>query len=190
MDPNEKTLTDFRSLLDEFSEVVARANESWDSPSPCEGWTSGDVLDHVIDSERDFFASHDLALGARPTGTPEEVWRAHVSAVNSALTGPEVLAGEFDGFFGRSTIGATLATFFNLDLVIHRWDLASALGTGTVLTDHEMDLAESALDTLGDAIYAHGACAAAVDLPADATRQVRLIARTGRDPRAWSSNRA
>ena len=30
---------------------------------------------------------------------------------------------EYDGFFGRTTIGATLDNFYGFDLVVHGWDL-------------------------------------------------------------------
>lgn len=184
MPSNQQTLNQFLTLTDRFTAVVdAAPSGSWGNASPCAGWTATDVLDHVVDSQRDFFARHSLGLGERPTGKPAQVWAAHAAATRRVLGDGEVLGTEFDSFFGPSTVGATLAMFFCLDLVIHRWDLARATGTETTFSEAELAAAEACLNKLGDNIYAHGACDPAVEVPADATRTDRLIARTGRDPR-------
>ncbi|MFS3126989.1 TIGR03086 family metal-binding protein [Nocardioides sp. Bht2] len=184
MTSTEQTLEQFRTLTDRFTQVVdAVADDRWTSASPCEGWTTTDVLDHVIDSQRDFLGRHELAVGEAPTGAPAVRWHAHQAAALNALGDGSVLAREFDSYFGPSTIGATLATFFGLDLVVHRWDLAQAAGVGTELREDELDHVEACLDELGDNIYAQGACGPAVAVGDDASRADRLIARTGRDPR-------
>ncbi|WP_235734928.1 TIGR03086 family metal-binding protein [Nocardioides alcanivorans] len=178
------TLDSYLNLADRFGELVSRLpDDSWSANSPCEGWTAADVLDHVVDSQRDFFARHSLELGERPSAEdPAELWATHDAAVRRALGDGSVLTREFDSFFGPSTIGATLSTFFGLDLVIHRWDIATAAGVGTEFTNTEMDHVEACLDELGANIYAHGACSDAVPVPADASRQDQLVARTGRQP--------
>ena len=178
------TLEQFSLFADRLSTVVDTASAAgWEAPSPCAGWTARDVVDHVVDSQRDFLARQELSTGDRPDGTPPEVWSTHLAAVRRVLGDGAVLDREFDSYFGPSTIGETLATFFNLDLVIHRWDLARSFGDTTNFSDAEMDHVEACLDQLGDNIYAHGACAPAVPVADDASRQNRLIARTGRDPR-------
>lgn len=181
-----QVLADLLGLTDRFGEVVAAvADHQWDAPSPCEGWSAGDVVAHVVDSQRDFLAQRGVDLGERATGSPAELWAAHAQAVRATLS-EAVLAREFDSFFGPSTVGAVLDTFYNLDLVVHRWDLAAATGRTTTFTDHELDLAEASLDLLGDNIHLHGACAPAIDLgDGPAGRQEQLLARTGRDPRCF-----
>lgn len=178
------TLQKFHTLTDRFTQVVdAVDDDRWTAPSPCAGWTTSDVLDHVIGSQRDFMNRHNLAVGDEPTGAPAVRWHAHRDAALAALGDGSVLDTEFDSYFGPSTIGATLSTFFGLDLVVHRWDVARAAGVETELSDDEMDHVEACLDELGDNIYAQGACAPAVAISDDASRADQLIARTGRDPR-------
>lgn len=164
-----------------FSAVVA-AGGDWQAASPCEGWTATDVLDHVIGSQREFLTPH-VDLGDEPQGAPEQRWAAHWSAVRAQLT-PELIGREYDGVFGRTTIGATLSTFFGMDLLVHRWDLARALGQQADFTDDELDRLEHKLAEVGDNIYQYGASKPALPVSDDAPRQVAVLARVGRDAAA------
>ncbi|MBC8092962.1 MAG: hypothetical protein H7Y15_13685 [Pseudonocardia sp.] len=94
----------------------------------------------------------------------------------------DVLHRGFDGAFGPTTIGATLADFYGFDMVVHRWDLARALGTDTTFTAGEMDLMEASIAVFGHHLYGEGICAPAVTVPVDASRQDRLLGVLGRDP--------
>jgi len=164
-----------------FGDVVqTNPAESWSAQSPCEKWTAADVVDHVVDSERDFFARHGLELGPRPVGSPDLVWREHLGAARRALGDGSVLARTFDGFFGPTTIGETLVGFYALDLVVHRWDLARAVGSGTEFSEAEMDLLDKGIALFGEHMYDEGVFGAAVPAPPDATRQERLLAVMGR----------
>ena len=67
------------------------------------------------------------------------MWSEHVAAVLDRV-GDDVLHAEYDGYFGRTTVGATLADFYGFDMVVHRWDLARALGREapfSVATGHD-----------------------------------------------------
>lgn len=171
----------FETNARSFTRVVDAVDAgSWDLPSPCEGWTAADVVRHVVDTQRDFFARQGLTLPDLPDGSPAEVWAAHISAVREVLT-DEVAAREFDGYFGRTSIGATLVDFYGFDLAVHRWDLATATGQDCTFTDDELDQLEVTLKSFGDHAYEEGVFKRPVDVPADASRQVRVLALTGRD---------
>ena len=171
-------MTFFDAAADRFSATVSAATD-WSASSPCEGWTAANVVDHVVDAEREFLARFDLDLGDRPTGDPAEVWTAHLSAVR-AVVDEHVCAREYDGFFGRTTIGAALDDFYGFDLVVHGWDLASSQGRPTTLSDAEMDALDRAFVGFGDHAYDEGVFRPPVDVSEDADRQTRLLARTGR----------
>jgi uncharacterized protein (TIGR03083 family) len=163
---------------DRFGAVVV-AGGSWDAASPCENWTAADVLDHVISTERDFLTTHHADLGDEPQGTPADRWLTHWSRVRLVLT-PELLAQEFDGAFGRTTVGAALSTFYGLDLLVHRWDLGVALGQRISFSDEELDRIEAALDVVGENIYTYGASKPALAVQPGDSRQTVLLARVGR----------
>ena len=171
-------MTFYLDAADRFTTVVD-ATTDWSAPSPCEGWTAADVVDHVVDTERDYLSRMDVAMPDRPTGSPEAVWAAHLAAVRPLVT-EELRAREYDGFFGRTTIGATLDHFYGFDLVVHGWDLGSAGGRPTTFSDADMDAMEAAFEGFGDHAYDDGVFRSPLDVPADASHQVRLLARMGR----------
>lgn len=154
----------------------------WSLPSPCDDWDAGDVLDHLMETERDLLTEHGVALGELPDGDRTSRWRAHVDQLAAALEDPAVVDHAYDGYFGPTTIGETFGGFYTLDLVVHRWDLARALGRSTTFDQHELELVRRAIEQGGDALYTEGICEPAVSVPDDATRQQRLLALTGRDP--------
>ena len=173
-------ITAFLSDAERFSGLAATPDADWDAASPCEGWTAGDVVDHVVDTQRDFLTQRGADLGERPSGTPDRRWAAHLTAVRELLGDDAFASGEYDGFFGRTTVADSMARFYGFDLLVHHWDLARALGRDVSWDDEQMDRIEAALDGFGDNLYLEGICAPAIEAPEDAPRQTRLLARMGR----------
>ncbi|HET9498662.1 MAG TPA: TIGR03086 family metal-binding protein [Marmoricola sp.] len=170
-----------------FTDVVRHVpDHAWSHRSPCPDWTAADVVRHVVDSQRDFLARHDLAPSPVPDAAtaPAQLWAAHVELVLAALGDGDALDREFAGYFGPTTIGATLADFYGFDMIVHRWDLARASGRTTEFTDTELDRLETSLEEFGEHAYAPGVFGPPVDVPPDASRQDRLLALMGRDPAA------
>jgi len=182
-EPNDPIATRYASTNASLDHVIATITPGgWAALSPCEGWTSQDVLSHMLDSQRSFLVERGFDLGAPPdvSSDPLAAWRQHSAAVQGLLDDPEVAGTEYDGFFGRTTIGETFARFYLFDMVVHRWDIATGAGVETEFTEAEMDEIEAAADALGDNIYRPGVCAPAADAPKDAGRQAALLARLGR----------
>ena len=155
---------------------------SWSSSSPCEGWTTRDVLRHLIDTQRELLAQHGVTLDEF-TGVdadPARAWREHSDQVHTAIADDAVPSIAYDGYFGPTTLGATLEQFYIWDMYVHRWDIARAAGLDAALTEPELDLIEHGADRFGDAIYMDGICRPGVDAPADASRLERVLARLGR----------
>ncbi|WP_028643182.1 maleylpyruvate isomerase family mycothiol-dependent enzyme [Nocardioides sp. URHA0020] len=169
----------YLAAADRFTATV-EATTDWSAPSPCEDWTAADVVGHVVDTERQFLEGHDVDLGARPSGEPGEVWREHLAAVRPVVSDDDLRAREYDGFFGRTTIGATLDAFYGFDLVVHGWDLGSSNGRPTTFTDADMDVMEQAFIGFGEHAYDEGVFRQPVEVADDADRQTRLLARMGR----------
>ena len=162
--------------------LEAVPHDAWDAPSPCEGWTARDVVRHLVETQRDLFATHVVDLGELPDvdADPAQGWRAHAARVLAALADPAVPAIAYDGFFGPTTLGATLEQFYVWDMVVHRWDVARAAGLDAGLTDAELERLEQGADSFGDALYMDGICKGGVTAPADAPREVAVLARLGR----------
>lgn len=184
------TITIFNDRADRFSGIVGGVGDRWDAVSPCEGWTAADVLRHVIESQRDFLTQHEL-IGTDPVTDhdPERAWQAHLVEVTRALSADGVADRAYDGYFGPTTIGDTMADFYGWDLAVHAWDIARATGQGNPIGDDEAVTLNSIADGWGGALHSPGVCAVALPVPHDAPPAERLLARLGRDPR-WAAPRA
>ncbi|NMD46763.1 MAG: TIGR03086 family protein [Propionibacterium sp.] len=184
------TISIFNDRADRFSGIVAGVGDRWDAATPCTGWTTADVVRHVIDTERDFLARHGL-IGTEPAAdeSPERAWRAHLEEVTRALSADGVAQRDYDGYFGPTTIGDTMADFYGWDLAVHAWDLARATGQGNPIGDDEAVTLSSIADAWGAALHSPGVCAGPLPVADDASASERLLARLGRDPQ-WTAPRA
>jgi uncharacterized protein (TIGR03086 family) len=166
-----------------FAAILDAADRRWDAATPCDGWTVRDVVAHAIETERDFLARQDLDAGASPDlADPAAAWRSHAAAVAAVLARDGVAEREYDGYFGRTTIAATMADFYGWDLVVHGSDVARATGQDWSVSEDEAAALHATADGWGDALYSEGVCSAAVPVADDATTTDRLLARLGRDP--------
>jgi uncharacterized protein (TIGR03086 family) len=166
----------FTALLD------AVPATSWANASPCEGWTAADVVGHVVGTQRDFLTTHGVDLGGAPdvAADPAAAWRDHAKRVAEVLADDAVTTREFDGHFGPTTVGAAFAQFYVWDMVVHRWDVARAVGVDAGLTDEELDRIEAGADGFGPALHMDGVCRPALEVPVGAGRTTRVLARLGR----------
>lgn len=177
------TAQHFRERAARFAEIVDHAGGRWDAPTPCDGWTVRDVVEHVVGTERDFLARMELDPGPAPDlSDPAAGWRAHAGTVADVLSRDGIADREYDGWFGRTTIGATMADFYGWDLVIHGSDVARATGQRWEISDEEAAALHATADGWGDSLHAEGICAAPVPVADDASAGDRVLARLGRDP--------
>lgn len=178
----------YRRLAEAFTATVdAVADDAWHRPSPCGEFDARGVVQHVTDTQRSFFDRFaDLGVTFPAVADdPLTAWPVTRDAVQAMLDDPDVAGRSYEGFFGPTTIEATIDRFYCADLLIHRWDIARATG----LTEHEpMDPADVARYTeivngYGPAARAPGVFGPEIEVPGDASAQDRLLAFTGRDPR-------
>ncbi|MBP8918846.1 MAG: TIGR03086 family protein [Micropruina sp.] len=184
------TITIFNERADRFSSIVAGVAGRWDAASPCEGWTAADVVTHVIGTQRDFLSARNLVAGEpAPAGDPAQAWSAHLADVARVLATDGVADQAYDGYFGPTTVGATMADFYGWDLAVHAWDIARATGQDDPISDEEAATLSSIADAWGGALHAPGICADALPVADDARPAERLLARLGRDPH-WTAPRS
>lgn len=187
--------TAFVHGLDVFDGVVATVPATgWHRPTPCAGWRLLDVLGHLGQG-----VGYGTALlrgtagpwapvdppGAAVTGDPGTWWAALSADARHAVNGVD-LTRVVEGPMGPRTVADGLG-FPALDLFVHAWDLAAALG-------HDLDLPDAAIG------FAHGVLAHVpperlrsapvfgpeADVPDDATPTQLFVAWTGRDPQ-WQA---
>ena len=157
-----------------------------DAATPCEGWSVRDVVEHMLSTQRDFLTGHGHDV---PDVSGEadlaRAWATHTAAVGDLLARPGVATQAYDGFFGPTTIGETIADFYGVDLVVHGWDVARALGRDWPIDDDEADAVAETARGWGPALRMDGICGPEVPVAADASPQERLLGLLGRDP-AWA----
>ncbi|GII80940.1 TIGR03086 family protein [Sphaerisporangium rufum] len=169
------------TALELVSDAIGDLTPSaWSRPTPCDGWSVRDLVEHMT-------AEH-LAIcgGTRPDGGPASAFK--------------VVAGRWLGYFaGRATSTVfipslrsrqstrTVLAVHLADMVVHRWDLAAALGQELEPPDELLQAAQAVAtfvtDPAGPLVGEDRAYRAALpevggDRPIDA-----LIRRYGRDPR-------
>jgi uncharacterized protein (TIGR03086 family) len=154
----------------------------WTRQSPCADWSARDVVDHVIQTQREFLAGRGIDLGNPPdvAADPVVAWRDHADRVTEAIADDAVVERAYEGHFGRTTVGATLEQFYIWDMLVHRWDIARTAGIDAGLTNAELDRIDSGADSFGEALYMDGICRPGVAVPAEADRETRALARLGR----------
>ncbi|WP_435200811.1 maleylpyruvate isomerase family mycothiol-dependent enzyme [Janibacter sp. GS2] len=182
---------DAASIFDRKNTPLMRLIDSSDpealaSPSPCEGWSGEEVIQHLIDTQRDFLlkAGAELPDPAPTVGAlgAATAWRTHAEAVARQLADDTLAERPYETPFGMATVGGAFDRFYGFDLLVHRWDVGRAAGVEVTFTDRELDTVEAAIAGFGEHIRGEGVCGPAVEVGADASRQDQLIALTGRTP--------
>lgn len=179
----DQYLSLFEQRAEEFTRVVEAVDADWDAPSPCEDWSARDVVGHVIGTQRGFLSQQGLDAGAEPDlADPVAAWREQRTHVSAVLAADGVASREYDGYFGPTTIAATIADFYGWDLVVHGADVARATGQEWSVDEAQAAALHATADGWGEALHSEGVCADEVQVADDASVTDRLLARLGRDP--------
>ncbi len=174
---------DYRAKSAAVATLIAGASDAdWSAPSPCEGWDAADVIDHMVSTQRDFLTGQDLDPGSFDAAAEwTEAWSRHTAHVAGLLDDPQVAEHQYNGYFGPTTIGETIAQFYGWDMLVHRWDIAQAMGRDASLSEGDLDEIGTGLEGFDEALYAPGICKPALDVDADAPTLVKVMALLGRD---------
>jgi uncharacterized protein (TIGR03086 family) len=166
----------WRQAADKWSEVIEQvADDQWDVPTPCEGWTVRDLVDHAMHWQ----GQGGLLLGA---GTkPGDDWATIKPALSAALDDPSNLEGtapEFNNMPKHQVLGFVIG-----DLLIHSWDLARAIGADDTLPAEAVEATQLGLERVpAEMLRGPNMFGDPVEVPDDASPQDRLIGFLGRHP--------
>ena len=162
------------------------ADADWDALEPCEGWSARDVLAHVVSSQREFLAQHGIDASTSPTSTRPldrpggRVARPRRAGARAARR-PGRRGMEYDGVFGRTTVGRvdrrrSTASTSSCTGGTSRWPRAS-----TSASRRRARHARAARPTASATTSTTTASASPPwPLPTGADRQERVLARLGR----------
>lgn len=168
-------------VADKWTEVQARvADTDLDTGTPCSGWTVRDLIEHTLQWQ----ATGGAMLGAATRAGDD--WETIRQAYASHLLDPSNLEGTVDEFAGIPR--QELAAFLIGDLLIHSWDLARSIGADEVLPPVAVDATMAGLQHVptellrGRNPLGQPMMGPAIEVPADASIQDRMLAFTGRHP--------
>jgi len=115
-------------------------------PTPCEGWDLRQLLDHFFGNLHRWAARLSGGDAGQPTPAladggddVENAWRNARDALLEALRRPGAVDREVALPDGRVTNSRMLVTIMPVELMLHGWDTARALGASTDLDAHLAD---------------------------------------------------
>ena len=169
--------------------VMAVGPDDWDRPTPCSDWTVRDLVQHLVYEELwapPLFEGQTIAdvgdrfegdiLGADPQVAWKEAAAAALAPVSSDVL-DRTIHLSFGDFPGREYLGQLTA-----DHVIHAWDLARGIGGDERLDPELVEFVHTLMAPQVEQWRDAGVFGPAVDVPADADLQSKLLALTGRTP--------
>ncbi|MFG2846136.1 TIGR03086 family metal-binding protein [Kitasatospora sp. NPDC048296] len=170
------------------------AGQRLDAPTPCGEFDTRALINHWV-----LYTSHGLEHRARRAELPEELiardftvdadWRsAYAAQLERAVAAwgePATWEGDVD--LGGSPVPAVgIARMLILELVLHGWDVARAVG-GEIAVDEELALLTLEIVEENAELYRqYAGFAEAVAVPDGASAWDRALAASGRDPR-WKA---
>ena len=172
-----------RRACDGFSRVAALvAVDQWTVPTPCREWDAAALVEHVI-GFHDVLLLRPLSVRAnRPRTDPAARWEATATTLFAALAVDGVLDRTTDLVGGGSSSPRRILPALTTDVLVHTWDLASAIGEPAELDVDLCRVSLAAIQTTG--IPRDDMFGPELPIGADADAADALVAYYGRDP-AW-----
>jgi uncharacterized protein (TIGR03086 family) len=194
--PGDDLIATFLTAQHVFAERVhAVAGDQWARPTPDQDWSVTDLIWHLVDEHRwaepllsgvDLDAAGAVVADLYPApagpGGPglAREWDIASTRSASAFRAYGALAGTVHIGRGRAPAAEYLAEM-NLDLVVHAWDLGTAIGYPEPLPADVVaavyDQARAIVDRTPGGMFA-----APVEVPAGAPLLDQLVGLTGRRP--------
>lgn len=185
-------LADHGRALQAFGDLVRQVpTDGWARPTPCSEWDVRDLVGHLTSEQA--WAAYLVAGGSLEQAPddldgdllgddPVAAWTTRAAAARSAWTADGALEREAE-LSGGPTPAEHYLLQMAMDLVVHSWDLARALGTDPALSEQTIS---DVLDYLGDHdMSGSGLFGDPREVGEDASPLDRLVAQTGRHP-AWT----
>jgi uncharacterized protein (TIGR03086 family) len=196
----ENLVEAFRQAQQAFSDRVhAVAEDQWQAPTPDTEWSVADLVGHLIEEHRwaaplmhglDLESARKVVEGSRSLpvdggvgGNLAEEWDEAAIESLDAFTDDGAIDRTIELSRGPTPARDYLSEMI-FDLVVHGWDLGTAIGySGATLPDELVEAVYEQAKALGD-LSGSGMFAKPVSVPDDASPIDKLVALTGRNPRS------
>jgi uncharacterized protein (TIGR03086 family) len=186
------TTEKYTRVAADFTDRVARCcGDQWSSSSPCDGWSAGDVVRHVIGVHRRVLAEIGVMFDDGPAshGAVEVDnesllgrWTVTRDRLLAAMNDPALAGAPVNGPMGPMPFKQLAGTIVLHDLLVHTWDLAVATGQSTQLDAEAVAVALERMTPLNDFLRSPEMFGPAITPPEGADVQTRFVCFVGRSP--------
>jgi uncharacterized protein (TIGR03086 family) len=156
----------------------------WSAPTPCPGWTTLDIITHVVEVHRGALSLLDEAQALPSADDDADVvvaaWHAVTASMVFSLEDPERATRVVSPRFGDMPFEDLVSRMVCSDTLVHTWDLARATQQDERLDAHAVEYAWTWMQVAGDNLRASGSFGPAVPPPDGADTQTRLLCFLGR----------
>jgi uncharacterized protein (TIGR03086 family) len=162
--------------------VRAVTPEKWEVQTPCEQWRARDVVAHVVAGHRGVIAGV-RGGDSKPLGAdedPRRAWEDASRAIDEITDDHDALAKEIDGPVGKMPAGQIIGRFVTMDLLVHSWDLARAVGADERLDEDAVRHAYEALKPMDAMIRQPNVFGPKLEPPPGADLQTEFLYFLGR----------
>ncbi|MEU3301648.1 TIGR03086 family metal-binding protein [Streptomyces sp. NPDC006678] len=186
-------------LLDRHAEALALFTdrvhavrpEQWDAPTPCAEWSVRDLVNHVASEQfwvpplvgegRTIADVGDAFDGDVLGEHPAVTWDRAASAAKAAFREPGALDRTVTLSYGESTVAAYCSQMV-ADMAVHAWDLSRGIGADETLPDELVGFTVREVSPYATELVGSGLFGPAVQPPAGADAQTKLLCLLGRRP--------
>jgi uncharacterized protein (TIGR03086 family) len=165
--------------------VALVTDEHLDLPTPCEAWPVRDLIEHMAGFTAHFaaIARQETLEGEPPASGLPDGWREILAQsfddLSEAWRKPEAWEGE-DTAGGTTMPRAALGVVALDEVVLHAWDLATAIGAPFAVASDDVQVCLPFAEQFSG--MQGGPFAAPLAGASEATGLNRLLMLTGRDP--------
>jgi uncharacterized protein (TIGR03086 family) len=169
--------------------VAGIGKDQWDQPSPNEGQSIRELLNHVVSGNLwagELMAGKTIAeVGDRLDGDilgddPVAAYTESARVAAAAFRGPDAMSRPAAVSYGPVP-GEVYARHRFFDVLVHGWDLAKGTGQDTTMDPDLVAACERAIEPDLEAFRGAGALAPPLPVADDADPQTRFLAAIGRE---------
>jgi len=174
-----EVLNRYREIADGFSaRLDATSDANWTASSPCEGWAARDVVAHVVNGERMMVLGEQAEL---PAGADlKAAWLETRQKVEAMASDPAKMAEVVQTPLGEMPREQLIGSLVSMDLLVHTWDLARAVGADESLHAQAVADAYENLKPMDAMIRMPGVFGPKITAPAGADLQTEFLSFLGR----------
>ena len=162
--------------------VQATSGDGWDAPSPCAEWKARDIVGHVVGNHR-WLATKVRGGEATPMADdedPAQAWRDAYGTIRELTEDPMAMATMVEGPMGEMPLEQILGSFVCMDVLVHTWDLARAVGADEQLDADSVAQAYETMKPMDGQIRQPGVFGPKLEAPAGADTQTEFLYFLGR----------